>query len=681
MAKSKYDLGLDIISDKTDNFKKEWISQQKYRFLWLKEAYNEAVKSSKLNSRGLLPKTPSAKSRNKSRLGAYKFSNFNRPITRSMSQYNCSMASNGSVKTAPIPIMNLKSRLDEITNNTNKTLVAIENTSDESNIVEHNEEMVNSMVLSEDDCILNPSFNYDTFVCNLNESRAHSEPTLNECLDEIEEIPFKKIKTLNECEDDNQEYMSPLKQNHKLFISPVKQTNMSIKKKCGITTSTPLLNAMSWGNELAPTAKKNDNNIFKIEKSTTADMNLKSRCASTSKINANFNSLTGIMKIRERHILTNENIIKRQREHAEFIKDKKRLREERMTKAEERRLRALELRKTKVKSLNKFGISRNNFADKMEMSTSVSSLVNFKTKFGINEPSRKKLKEIDSNVKNDGFKNKRLREETKRANVLRKKIENENKKANELAKLYLENEEKRKKACLFKNKLFNKNVDNYDASHKDANFSNVSTLDQNFVINNNDTVKISCDDRTFKVETEPQKRDTLVNVKIDNVKQIVSNDNANSTYVKKVDVTITKAEKTVVGSFIEQEERKQVDNVIQPIPSAMEVEQEVQSYDMTLPDPPMLLDNSQNYGINDLDTSCSTDDECNPKKVIPIWAKGKNLKTSFLNQIYEKCGIPKNFYYAETPNLVTMFDTSNESRFLRRGSSAIWDSMLLENDD
>ena len=61
------------------------------------------------------------------------------------------------------------------------------------------------------------------------------------------------------------------------------------------------------------------------------------------------------------------------------------------------------------------------------------------------------------------------------------------------------------------------------------------------------------------------------------------------------------------------------------------------SYDITparheLPTPPPQTED--NYGVADLRSDSDTDDEGNPKKQVPKWAEGTQLRTALLKQCY-----------------------------------------------
>ncbi|XP_037788397.1 inner centromere protein-like isoform X2 [Penaeus monodon] len=101
------------------------------------------------------------------------------------------------------------------------------------------------------------------------------------------------------------------------------------------------------------------------------------------------------------------------------------------------------------------------------------------------------------------------------------------------------------------------------------------------------------------------------------------------------------------------------------------------SYDMT-PErqKPKKLANANNYDIGDIKSDDSTDDESAPKKRIPPWAQGSQLKLSLINQEYNPPAMDGIFPPEE---LLTMPDLSQifsiqRRRFFKRTSSAIWNT-------
>jgi len=82
-----------------------------------------------------------------------------------------------------------------------------------------------------------------------------------------------------------------------------------------------------------------------------------------------------------------------------------------------------------------------------------------------------------------------------------------------------------------------------------------------------------------------------------------------------------------------------------------------------------------NYDISDLRSSDETDDEDHPRKEIPAWAKGGQLKMALTKQYYTPPDLDELFAVVQMPNLATMF-TFQRKRFLKRTSSAKWDSPI-----
>ncbi|KAB7504163.1 Inner centromere protein, partial [Armadillidium nasatum] len=112
--------------------------------------------------------------------------------------------------------------------------------------------------------------------------------------------------------------------------------------------------------------------------------------------------------------------------------------------------------------------------------------------------------------------------------------------------------------------------------------------------------------------------------------------------------------------------------------STVEKSEEVQSYEMT----PVAekkkpkSKSAEDYGINDLRSDDSTDDECAPKKTIPNWAGGNMLR----KQLFYQEHIPPDLDAVFPPNvLLQMPDLSKifakrRSRFYKRTSSAVWNT-------
>merc|ERR1711970_856009 len=102
----------------------------------------------------------------------------------------------------------------------------------------------------------------------------------------------------------------------------------------------------------------------------------------------------------------------------------------------------------------------------------------------------------------------------------------------------------------------------------------------------------------------------------------------------------------------------------------------VSSYDMTParhelpPEPPQ---DENNYGLEDLRSDEDTDDEDCPRKQVPKWAEGTNLRTALLKQCYMGPDLDMIFQQIEMPDLAIMF-AHQRKRFYKRTSSACWNS-------
>ncbi|XP_077984847.1 uncharacterized protein LOC144439432 [Glandiceps talaboti] len=83
------------------------------------------------------------------------------------------------------------------------------------------------------------------------------------------------------------------------------------------------------------------------------------------------------------------------------------------------------------------------------------------------------------------------------------------------------------------------------------------------------------------------------------------------------------------------------------------------------------------YGISDLHSDDSTDDEDMPRKKIPRWAKGAPLMAQLLNQEQNPPNFDELFDIVDPPDLSVMFK-QKRSRFFKRTSSAVWDSPMLK---
>jgi len=100
-----------------------------------------------------------------------------------------------------------------------------------------------------------------------------------------------------------------------------------------------------------------------------------------------------------------------------------------------------------------------------------------------------------------------------------------------------------------------------------------------------------------------------------------------------------------------------------------------QTYDITPARhelPPEPLKDKENYDIMDLKSDDDTDDEENPRKIIPKWAHGSQFRVALMHQAYSPPDVDMIFIVMDaTPNLEEIFRTQKR-RFLKRTSSAQW---------
>ncbi|KAJ8032025.1 Inner centromere protein [Holothuria leucospilota] len=102
------------------------------------------------------------------------------------------------------------------------------------------------------------------------------------------------------------------------------------------------------------------------------------------------------------------------------------------------------------------------------------------------------------------------------------------------------------------------------------------------------------------------------------------------------------------------------------------------SYDMT-PQRIYVAASEENYGIEDLHSDDSTDDEENPRKVIPKWAQGAALRALCVKQFLQPPDLDALFPLIEAPNLDLLFP-KKRARFFKRTSSAVWNSPPLPHN-
>jgi len=109
-------------------------------------------------------------------------------------------------------------------------------------------------------------------------------------------------------------------------------------------------------------------------------------------------------------------------------------------------------------------------------------------------------------------------------------------------------------------------------------------------------------------------------------------------------------------------------------------EHDASSYDMTpkrLPTPPT----NDNYVIDDLASDDETDDEENPRKKIPLWAEKQQLRPALVKQTYKPPNLAELFGVIEAPDLTHIFTNVVKKKYIRRGSSGIWDCPILPPGD
>ncbi|XP_012943494.1 inner centromere protein A isoform X2 [Aplysia californica] len=107
------------------------------------------------------------------------------------------------------------------------------------------------------------------------------------------------------------------------------------------------------------------------------------------------------------------------------------------------------------------------------------------------------------------------------------------------------------------------------------------------------------------------------------------------------------------------------------------------SYDMTpvkkkvyKPSP-----NPDNYDIDDKGSDDSTDDDDAPKKKIPEWALGNELRIAIIQQFSNPPDVEAIFrtQHIDAPNLELLFPMVKKYRFKKRTSSAVWTSPVLKH--
>lgn len=109
-----------------------------------------------------------------------------------------------------------------------------------------------------------------------------------------------------------------------------------------------------------------------------------------------------------------------------------------------------------------------------------------------------------------------------------------------------------------------------------------------------------------------------------------------------------------------------------------------ESYAMTPPPPPPSsrrrpLADPDNYDITDLNSGDETDDDSKPRKVVPLWAQGSQLKYALVNQHYHPPDLDALFPVTlrQPCDLAAVFK-KNKPRYHKRTSSATWTSPFID---
>uniref|UniRef100_A0A915PQ48 dolichyl-P-Glc:Glc1Man9GlcNAc2-PP-dolichol alpha-1,3-glucosyltransferase n=1 Tax=Setaria digitata TaxID=48799 RepID=A0A915PQ48_9BILA len=89
-----------------------------------------------------------------------------------------------------------------------------------------------------------------------------------------------------------------------------------------------------------------------------------------------------------------------------------------------------------------------------------------------------------------------------------------------------------------------------------------------------------------------------------------------------------------------------------------------------------LDDVGNNYDVDSISSGDETDDEENPRKPIPLWAQGEQLKNTLRTQVIQPPIDPDAFFGpVRTPMLDKIF-ARNHTRYNKRTSSAVWTSPM-----
>ncbi|XP_078494275.1 uncharacterized protein LOC100186162 isoform X2 [Ciona intestinalis] len=103
------------------------------------------------------------------------------------------------------------------------------------------------------------------------------------------------------------------------------------------------------------------------------------------------------------------------------------------------------------------------------------------------------------------------------------------------------------------------------------------------------------------------------------------------------------------------------------------------NYNMTPrgPDRPLLPSTSENYNIDDFQSGDSTDQEDEPKKVVPQWAKSYKLHSAIIKQYYSPPDLDKVFPGLLRPVELNKLFKKTKPRYFKRTSSAHWTHPIM----
>ncbi|NXW89287.1 INCE protein, partial [Alopecoenas beccarii] len=127
------------------------------------------------------------------------------------------------------------------------------------------------------------------------------------------------------------------------------------------------------------------------------------------------------------------------------------------------------------------------------------------------------------------------------------------------------------------------------------------------------------------------------------------------------------------------EEQKAKDLAQTQHPENKEISSASESYQMTPQSrkapKPLAVNTADNYGM-DLNSDDSTDDESHPRKPIPAWATGGQLRQAVLQQYRHPPSLKALFGTIAVPRLENIF-LKSKPRYFKRTSSAVWSSPPL----